>query len=154
MKTLHSHLICMYICFSVRKQKCNFRDEDGNQQFVHTAIGSTSYQKSGSLSSVYNSTPAGLNVLSSIPVSDFMSRSSQNGWNILANGNTAATTLPSEFCYPVQNQENFWYGSAAFKTPSAECIDSSLNSKENSRNHSPLAGGSQEPGLGRCQELW
>jgi len=126
---------------SVRKQKGNFRDEDGNQQFVHTAIGSTSYQKSASLSSVYNSTPAGLNVLSSIPVSDFMSRSSQNGWNILANGNTAATTLPSEFCYPVQNQENFWYGSAAFKSTSAECIDSSLNRKENSRIHSPLAAG-------------
>lgn len=138
----------------MRKQKFSFRDEDGNQQFVHTAIGSASYQKSGSLSSVYSSTPAGLNVLSSLPVSDFMSRSSQNGWNILANGNTVTTVLPSEFCYPVQNQENFWYGSAAFRSPSGECIDSSLNSKENSRNQSPQAGGSQEPGQGRCRELW
>jgi hypothetical protein len=49
----------------------------------------------------------------------------------------------------VQNQENFWYGSAALKNPAAECLDSSLNSKENSRNHSPLAGGLQEPGLGK-----
>jgi hypothetical protein len=82
-----------------------------------------------------------------------MSRSSQNGWNILANGNTVSTALPSEFVYPVQNQENLWYGSAAFKNSSTECIDFSGNSKENSRNQSPLAGGLQECGLDRCQEL-
>lgn len=136
----------------MRKQKCNFRDDDGNQQYVHTATGSTSCQKTGSFSSVCHSTPAGLNVLSSIPVSDFMSRSSQNGWNILANGNTVSSALPLEVGCPVQNQENLWYGNAVFKSTSAECIDFSVNSKENSRNQSPLAGEFQEPGLGRCQE--
>lgn len=81
-----------------------------------------------------------------------MSRSSQNGWNILANGNTVSAALTSELSYPVQNQENCWYGNAVFKNPSAECIDVSANSKENSRNQSPLAGESQ-PDIGRCQEL-
>jgi hypothetical protein len=131
-----------YIYCAVRKQKCSLRDEGEKQQFAHTAIGSTSCQRSASLSSFYHSAPVGLNVLSSIPVPDFMSRSSQNGWNILSNGNTVSAALSSELSYPIQNQ-NCLYGNAVFKSPSAECIDFSTNSKENSRNQSPMAGESQ-----------
>jgi hypothetical protein len=136
-----AHVINTEISHAARKQKFNLKDDDENQQLAHTAIGSTSYQQSASLSSLCHSTPAGLNVLSSIPVPDFMSRSPQNGWNVLANGNTFSAALPSEFGYPVHNQENCWYGSAMFKSPSAECIELSANSKENSRNQSPLTGG-------------
>jgi hypothetical protein len=123
----------MHISCAVRKQKYNLRDEDENQQFSHTAIGSTSFQQSAPVRSLYHSTPAGLNVLSSIPVPDYLSRSPQNSWNILANGNAFSAALPSEFGYPIQNQENFWYGSA-------ECIDLTADSKQSSRNQSPLAG--------------
>ncbi|XP_023712451.1 meiosis regulator and mRNA stability factor 1 isoform X5 [Cryptotermes secundus] len=126
---------------SVRKQKCVLRDEAENQQFAHTAIGSTSCQRSASLSSFYHSAPIGHNVLSSVPVPDFMSRFPQNGWKALANGNTVSGALSSELSYPAQNQENYWYGNAVFKSPSAECIDLSANSRDNSRSQSPLTAG-------------
>jgi hypothetical protein len=138
--SIKAYIINAKISRAVRKQRCSLKDDDENQQLAHTATGSTSCQQSASLSSLYHSTPAGLNVLSSIPVPDFMSRSPQNGWNVLANGNTFSAALSSEFSYPVHNQENCWYGSAVFKSPSAECIELSVNSKENSRNQSPLTG--------------
>ncbi|XP_021942540.1 meiosis regulator and mRNA stability factor 1 isoform X2 [Zootermopsis nevadensis] len=138
---------------SVRKQKCSLKEEDENQQLAHTAIGSTSCEQSASFSSLYHSTPAGLNVLSSIPVPDFIPRSPQNGWNVLANGNTFSAALSSEFNYPLHNQENCWYESAMFRSPSAECIEFSTNSKKNSRNQSPLTGAWQGVKGSAAEEL-
>ncbi|XP_069692388.1 meiosis regulator and mRNA stability factor 1 isoform X2 [Periplaneta americana] len=127
---------------SGRKMKLSQIDGDENQQFFHTAIGSAPYHRSSSLSSLYHSTPAGFNVLNSIPIPNFMSRSPQNGWNKLPvpNGNVLSAALPPEYAHSLHNQENYWLGNAVFRSPSMECIGLSANSKENSRNQSPLAG--------------